>query len=173
MPPSRSAFPAMAKIVTLVALTALAALLVAASESSFFLAAGSDAGVAIFTPSLASKIFAQLICTVTLVWALFGRTGGTSGRWALYVGSLAILALATHAVMLDYKHGTLREHWAFAKIDRLTFDVADGLSQDWQVTPSITGVQLTRRSDGSRVFVLSGIAPWRTGFDTGARLIAK
>lgn len=173
MQPSRSGLPTKARFVTLVALTASAALLVAASESSFFLAAGSDAGVEIFTPSLASKIFALSICTVALAWALFGRADGAAGRWALYIGSLAILALATHAVMLDYKRGILREHWAFANVDRLSFDVADGLSQDWQVTPSFTGAHLTRRRDGARVFVLSGIAPWRTGFDSSPRVLAK
>lgn len=162
-----------AKIATLVIVTTAAALLVAASSSAFFLAGGSDAGVEIFTPSLTSKVLAFALSTAALAWALFGRAEGALIRWAVYAGALAILALATHAVMLDYKRAALREHWFFAKIDRLSFDVADGLEQDWQVTRTAIGIQLTKRRDGTQVFVLGGIAPWRTGFDPGAGAAPK
>ena len=166
------------KVAALILLTAVAALLVAASESSFFLAAGSDSGVEIFTPSLVSKIFALIIVTAALSWALFGRTSDARPRdarrrWAAYAVSLAILALATHAVIVDYKIAKVREHWLFANFDRLSFDVADGLSHDWQATRSIAGTRLTNRHDGTRVFVFSGIAPWRSGFEPNAQPAAK
>jgi hypothetical protein len=38
--------------------------------------------VEIFTPSLASKIFALLISTAALGWALFGLAKGRARRWA-------------------------------------------------------------------------------------------
>jgi len=167
-PVRRLHFGDYARVAVLILLTAIAMLLVAASESAFFLAAGSDAGVEIFTPPLVSKIFALVIATGALGWALFGRGARASGRWAAYAVSLAILALATHAVIVDYKQAVLREHWLFMTIDRLSFDAANGLSYDWQSTPSLTGTQLRRRRDGARVFVPSGIAPWRTGFESSA-----
>lgn len=172
MPPlqSPSQFGARARVAAFMLVTVVAVLLVAASESSFFLAAGSDSGVEIFTPPLVWKIWALTIATSALGWALFGRGERARGRWAAYAVSLAILALATHAVIVDYKQATLREHWLFTTVDRLSFDAADGLAQDWQATRSMIGTQFRRRRDGVSVFVPSGIAPWRTGFESSAHL---
>ena len=148
--------------------TAVACMLVAASVSSFYLAAGSDSGVEIRTLPLLPKIAALVISTSALIWALFGDRRHRWQQQVFYALSVLILGAATHAVVLNHKRGLLQEHWFFRVIDRAAFDVADGISHDWQTRPAIGGVSLLHRRNHEVVFVFTGFGPWT--LDVGSLL---
>jgi hypothetical protein len=148
--------------------TVAAALLVVASLSSFYLAAGSDSGVEIRTTPLPAKALALVMATAALIWAAFGKRTQRLPAVVLFALSVAVLGVATHAVVLNYKRGLVQEHWFFRMIDRASFDVADGLSHDWQVRPAIGGVSMHHRRTQDAVFIFTGFGPWT--LDVGSLL---
>ena len=93
--------------------TAVACLLLAASTSSFYLAAGSDSGVEIRTLPLLPKVVALVISTGALLWALFGDRrhwwqrldslwyrvwAGRVGRWFFWLAGRGLKATARAAL---------------------------------------------------------------------------
>lgn len=146
---------------TVAALHTLAAPILVVSVNPFFRASGSDSLVEIRSPMLAVKVLAVMASTAALLWALFGERRGRSGRWGVYLLSLCLLGMATHAVIVNYRKGVVQEQWFFARLDRAPFNAAEGVSHDWQVRPTNGGVSLTGKQTGQRVFIFTGVGPLR------------
>jgi hypothetical protein len=108
-----------------------AGLVLALSESSFFLASGSDAATAIYTPSLARKLLALAIYAAGATVGIFATRLATPLRCLLVAVGMVVLALGTHTVVVSFKSGVIQEFWLGALIDRAPFNVAEGVEQDW------------------------------------------
>ena len=143
----------------LVVLGALAITLL--SSNSFVIARGSDSAVRIYTPSLAMKLAS--LAAVSVAWAvsLAMTQLHSSLRWLLRGAGIAALALATHVVSFNFKRGVLEEHWLLVRFDRVSFNVAEGLTEDWTVHEQPSGVVLSNRATGERRTIFCGIPPWR------------
>ncbi|MEA2700419.1 MAG: hypothetical protein QOI66_4690 [Myxococcales bacterium] len=146
---------------TIAALHTVAASILVVSVTPFFLASGSDSLVEIRSPTLAIKALAVVASTAALLWAIFGERRRRIRRFGVYLLGVCVLGMATHAVIVNYKKGVVQEYWFFAKFDRAPFDIADGIAQDWRVRPTIGGVFLTHKRTGRRVFVFTGVGPFR------------
>jgi|GEM_PF-3513474 len=161
----------MIKAATVVALAVsfVAALaLTLLSANSFVVARGSDAAVQIYTLPLYAKLLTLLV--VAAAWtasAAAKRLGGVV-RWALRIAGVSALVLGTHVISLNFKRGELEDHWLLVRLDRASFNVAEGLAQDWRVEPVPFGYELLHRTNGTRRFLFSGIPPWK--LDLGPNL---
>ena len=146
---------------TVAALHTVAAAILVVSVNPFFRASGSDSLVEIRSPVLAVKVLAVVASTAALLWALFGERRGRIGRWGVYLLGLALLGMATHAVIVNYRKGVVQEQWFFAKFDRAPFNAGQGVSHDWHAATTTGGVWLTHKRDGRRVFIFTGFGPFR------------
>lgn len=150
-----------ARIGALAAAAALGATSLLLSESSFYLSAGSDASVAIYTPPLASKLLAYAVF-VGLCWTgLFATSWRVPIRGLLVSLGAGVLALGTHALVFNHKRGVIEEFWLVASADRAAYDISDGVSVDWQVERSATGFRLRDKRSGRSVTLFCGLPPWR------------
>jgi hypothetical protein len=152
------------RIVFLMVIVAAAVGLVFASSSTFVLASGSDAGVAIYAAQPLAKLFSLVLFCATTTWALLSKRASMVPRVLAGAIGLAVLAIATHAVVVSFKHSTLEERWMLVRFDRLTFDAADGLAIDWEMKSAFAGVLFHHRRDSRTVYVFTGLGPWRDNF---------
>lgn len=148
-----------ALVVVLPLVAALAITLL--SASSFVVARGSDAAVRIYTLPLYAKLLTLLVVAAAWTASAAGERLGSAVRWSLRIAGTGALVLGTHVISINFKRGELEEHWLLVRMDRASFDVAEGLAQDWQVEPAPLGYQLTHRTDGTTRFLFCGIHPWR------------
>ena len=156
------------RIALLIVIMAPAAGLVYASSSTFIVASGGDAGVDMYTVHPLAKLVAQVIFSATTACALLSRRASTMMRALAAAVGLVVLAVATHVVVVNFKHSTLEERWLLVRFDRLTFDPAEGLAHEWAIKAALAGVLLRHRRDGRTVYVFTGLGPWRNDFAVAA-----
>lgn len=149
------------RIAALCGAALLGAVSLGLSESSFYLSAGSDAGVAIYTPPLFSKLLAYALFLGLCGSALFATSWRKSIRVVLVLLGSSALTLGTHALLFNHKRGVIEEFWLVASSDRAVYDVADGVTVDWRVERSATGFRLRGKQSGESVLLFCGIPPWR------------
>ena len=155
--------------IALFAATITAAIgLVFASSSAFVLAAGSDAGVEIYTAQSLPKFFGLVFFSTTTAWAFLSRRIPLLIRVLAGTVAFVVLTIATHAVVINFKRSIVEERWLLVRFDRLAFDAADGLALDWEMTSAFAGVRLNHHRDGRSVYVFTGVRPWRHDFRASA-----
>lgn len=153
----RRASTTFALAVSLVAALAITLL----SASTFVVARGSDAGVQIYTLPLYGKLLTLLVVAAAWTAAAVARSLGGLVRWALGIAGVGTLALGTHVISLNFKRGELEDHWLLVRSDRATFNVAEGLGQDWKVQSAPLGYEFVHRVNGTQRYLFSGIPPWK------------
>lgn len=136
------------------------------SANTFFLARGSDATVRIHTVPLYAQILTFLVVAVAWTASAASKRLRRAARWSMRAAGLAVLALGTHVISINFKRGVLEEHWLLWRVDRATFNVADGLVHEWSVEPIRLGYQLSHRTNGTGRFLFSGIAPCTLDLDS-------
>lgn len=141
------------------------------SAHSFVVARGSDAAVRIYSLPLSAKMLTLLVVAAAWTASAVAKRLGATVRWALRVGGVAALALGTHVISFNFKRGELEDHWLLWRIDRASFNVAEGLAQDWRVDPVPLGYKLLHRTNGTSQFLFSGIPPWK--LDPGPSLVPE
>jgi hypothetical protein len=136
-------------------------LVVAASESAFYIASGSDLGVTIHAPTLTLKLVALGIFGAAVAVALFAQRMRWWWRPAIATGGLIVLALGTHAVVFNRLDRSIQEFWLLSTVDRAAYNIAEGVRFDWDINEAILGLQLKNKVSHEEVFVFCGVPPWR------------
>jgi len=130
------------------------------SANTFVVARGSDAGVQIYTLPLYGKLLTLVLVAAAWTATAAANSLRPSMRCALGIAGIAALALGTHVISINFKRGVLEDHWLLMRRDRASFNVAEGLAQDWEVHSAPLGYELLHRTNGTTRYLFSGIPPW-------------
>ena len=90
-------------------------------------------------------------------------------RWMLRGLGLVAIVLSLHMVVFNNREGTLEEHWLNWRFERVTFDRAEGLGQDWVGRRTAFGIEFVHRRGGVRRFVFAGFSPWHVDLEGALR----
>ena len=148
-------------IVGLAASLVVALAITLMSASTFVVARGSEAGVQIYTLPLYGKLLTLLVVAAAWTASAVARPLGGVVRWALGIAGVGTLALGTHVISLNLKRGELEDHWLLTRSDRASFNVAEGIAQDWKIQSVPLGYELLHRTNGTKQYLFSGIPPWK------------
>ena len=149
-----------ARLAALVLAAAAWLLLIALSSDALFVAGGSDAIVEIYTPRVELKVLASVCSLALLALAMSVRRFSRLWRGAFLCASGAILLIATHVVVVNFRTGYIEERWLSAGVRRAQIDVVDGVAKDWNTQRGWLGLQLTHKTSGQSVFLFCGVWPW-------------
>ena len=157
-----------AALLFLALLWALATTLLTASL--LFVARGSDAGVELYTASLLTKLLTLLAASAVWTTSAIRWRLPLWSRWSLRALGLLALGLSTHLVVFNNRRAVLEEHWFLVRLDRASYDPADGLSRSWSVHRLWYGVELKDRNRQHSKVVFTGIPPWSLDIEPTLRL---